>query len=207
MKSGLYICKENVKTQKPSPRFFSPVPRNRYRSPRHRILRSKWVLLWPLPSLSVSGRVQLYQTKCVLHCVWPLPRGCESGHLVRARDASRRSGYLLLLPPWKSAAAVSTTILRLVQCLYLQGTLEALSYGSVIGWDNGCCVSNVRYIYLLFLKIKANGSPCSHLSRSLSWMPWPSLCHRCHEAWGPPCLMCRLSPGTLIPVYEISYPW
>lgn len=49
VKSGLHICKENVKTQKPSPRFFSPVPRNRYWSPKHRVLRFKWVLLWPLP--------------------------------------------------------------------------------------------------------------------------------------------------------------
>lgn len=53
-------------------------------------------------SLSVSGKVQLYQTKCVhkcvMHCVWSLPRGCESGDLVRARDASHRSGYPLLPP-------------------------------------------------------------------------------------------------------------
>lgn len=49
VKSGLYICKENVKTQIPSPGFFSPVPRNRYWSPKHRVLRSKWILIWPLP--------------------------------------------------------------------------------------------------------------------------------------------------------------
>lgn len=60
--SGSHICKENSQDSETFSRIFS-CPRNKYWSSKHRALWLKWVLLCPLPSLSVSGRVQLYQTK------------------------------------------------------------------------------------------------------------------------------------------------